>query len=159
MDDFNFGENLRDIRLQKGISQEAMATLLKVSQATYSRLEKQASVPDSAQVKRLSKILGVPESHLLQPSILTPTSSLQKPIHKDKSLLHSHLGSLLAFAVASLIFQAVYNFSRGFLSEYQVDEYKANMLSLIPGISVLIYCYYAFRNYRRRDLKRLKDGQ
>lgn len=65
MENFNFGENLRQIRVQKGISQDAMAMNMGVNQTTYSRIERKECVPDKFYVDKAAEYLKVPVTDLL----------------------------------------------------------------------------------------------
>ena len=60
-----FSENLRNIRKEKGFSQEQLATRLNVVRQTVSKWEKGFSVPDAEQLVRLADILGVQVHELL----------------------------------------------------------------------------------------------
>ena len=60
-----FGENLKTLRKQKGISQEELATRLHVVRQTISKWEKNLSVPDADTLIRLAEILEVSVSELL----------------------------------------------------------------------------------------------
>jgi len=52
------GENLKTIRIQKGISQEILAQHLNVFRQTVSKWEKSLSMPDAEMLTRLSDVLG-----------------------------------------------------------------------------------------------------
>lgn len=60
-----FSENLRNIRKEKGFSQEQLATRLNIVRQTVSKWEKGFSVPDAEQLVRLADILGVQVHELL----------------------------------------------------------------------------------------------
>ncbi len=60
-----FGENLKTLRKQKGVSQEDLATRLHVVRQTISKWEKNLSVPDTDTLIRLAEILEVSVSELL----------------------------------------------------------------------------------------------
>lgn len=60
-----FSENLKILRKQKGMSQEALAMRLNVTRQTVSKWEKSLSVPDADMLVRLSEILEVSVSSLL----------------------------------------------------------------------------------------------
>ena len=67
-----FSENLRNLRKAKGISQEAMAELLRVVRQTISKWEKGLSVPDADILIRVAEILEVSVGELLGSPIETP---------------------------------------------------------------------------------------
>ena len=60
-----FGENLKTLRKNKGITQEELAARLNVVRQTVSKWEKGQSVPDSEMLVRLAEIFEVPVSQLL----------------------------------------------------------------------------------------------
>ena len=60
-----FGENLKTLRKQKGFSQEELATRLHVVRQTFSKWEKNLSVPDADTLIRLAEVLEVSVSELL----------------------------------------------------------------------------------------------
>ena len=60
-----FGENLKTLRKNKGITQEELAARLNVVRQTISKWEKGQSVPDSEMLVRLAEIFEVPVSQLL----------------------------------------------------------------------------------------------
>lgn len=60
-----FGENLKNLRKQKGLSQESIAAQQGVVRQTVSKWEKGLSVPDADMLLRLGEMLEVPVSQLL----------------------------------------------------------------------------------------------
>lgn len=65
MKDFNFGGNLRVLRIYKNVCQEGMAAGLNISQASYSRIEANPAIPDTPVIHKLADILGVRPEDLL----------------------------------------------------------------------------------------------
>ena len=59
------GENIRDIRKQKGMTQEELANRIGVVRQTVSKWEKNLSVPDADLLQRIAQVLEVPVSALL----------------------------------------------------------------------------------------------
>lgn len=88
MEKFNFEKNLRNIRNSKGISQDAMAFKLGISQTTYSRIERGEITPSYELTCKMAIEFDVlPEALTgpIQPSVNkeNPTSAipyLSKPI-------------------------------------------------------------------------------
>lgn len=64
-----FSENLKNLRKQKGFSQEELAARLHVVRQTISKWEKNLSVPDADTLIRLAEILEVSVSELLGANI------------------------------------------------------------------------------------------
>lgn len=60
-----FSENLKMLRKQRGMSQEALAKKLNVVRQTISKWEKGLSVPDAELLTRISDVFEVPVSQLL----------------------------------------------------------------------------------------------
>ena len=64
-----FNENLKNLRKQKGLSQEELAERLHVVRQTVSKWEKGLSVPDSALLIRIAEIFETSVSTLLGDTI------------------------------------------------------------------------------------------
>jgi len=60
-----FGENLKTLRKNKGITQEELAARLNIVRQTVSKWEKGQSVPDAEMLVKLADIFEVPVSQLL----------------------------------------------------------------------------------------------
>ena len=60
-----FGENLKTLRKNKGITQEELAARLNIVRQTASKWEKGQSVPDAEMLVKLADIFEVPVSQLL----------------------------------------------------------------------------------------------
>ncbi|MDP3467061.1 MAG: helix-turn-helix transcriptional regulator [Daejeonella sp.] len=65
MKNFNFGENLRMLRIYKNVCQEGMAAGLNISQASYSRIETCPDVPQVQVINKLADTLGVAPKDLV----------------------------------------------------------------------------------------------
>lgn len=66
-----FSENLKNLRKQKGMSQEVLAQQLNVVRQTISKWEKGLSVPDAEMLSRIAELFEVSESDLLGSKIET----------------------------------------------------------------------------------------
>jgi DNA-binding helix-turn-helix protein len=55
----SLGKKLKQVRLNKNLSQDFMAEMLEVSQKTYSNFENNKTKPDFSQIEKISKILDV----------------------------------------------------------------------------------------------------
>mgnify|MGYP000068433901 FL=1 len=60
-----FGENLKELREQRGMSQEELAARLHVVRQTISKWEKNLSAPDSEALTRLAEVFEVSVPELL----------------------------------------------------------------------------------------------
>ncbi len=65
MKNFNFGENLRMLRIYKNVCQEGMASGLNISQASYSRIEASPAIPETSVINKLADTLGVRPKDLI----------------------------------------------------------------------------------------------
>lgn len=63
-----FCENVRRLRMQRGVTQAEMANRLGVTQATYSRLESGVRTPDLPVLGNIAEALGVDPSDLIAPA-------------------------------------------------------------------------------------------
>ncbi len=73
-------ENIKNLRKQKGYTQETLAQALNIVRQTVSKWEKGYSVPDADMLEKLSEVLEVPVSELLGKPSGAPeqTSELEK---------------------------------------------------------------------------------
>ena len=60
-----FSENLKKIRKEKGLSQEALSEKLNIVRQTVSKWEKGLSIPDGDMLIKLSQVLEIPVETLL----------------------------------------------------------------------------------------------
>lgn len=60
-----FGDNLRNLRLQRGYTQQKLAKLMGTSQASITAWENETREPDFATIKRIAEFFHVPMSSLL----------------------------------------------------------------------------------------------
>lgn len=70
-----FNENLKTLRKQKGMSQEALAIELNVVRQTVSKWEKGLSVPDVEMLQKIADTLDAPISTLLGAKIVDEEST------------------------------------------------------------------------------------
>lgn len=78
-DSKEFGERLRNFRLQKRLSQENIATALNKSSATVSRYESGEILPDAKDISIMCKELGIYEADLFG-------NDLNKTVRSNKSI-------------------------------------------------------------------------
>lgn len=152
MDNFNFGKNLKKIRLIKGISQAAMASRLEISQATYSRLEHQSDIPDADMVNRLAEILEVPSADLLGPSgeleLQTTLSTDVVGLGQGSKLvinLRKPIRKFLILLAAYLIVNVVYTTAKGAASGFGASDKTMIIVGLSVALLCSIFIYYLIR--------------
>ena len=64
------GENIRQLRVKKGYSQEYMADCLGISQQSYSRIEKKASEYPLSRLSQIADLLEVSLFDIIEPQLL-----------------------------------------------------------------------------------------
>ena len=72
-----FSENLKILRKQKGLTQEALAIKLHITRQTISKWEKGLSVPDAEQLVRLAEVL---DSHTFRAHVFVRSHTLNLPV-------------------------------------------------------------------------------
>jgi len=60
----NFGQKLTELRKQKGLSQDELATELSISQSSVSNYESGTTTPDSEILKKIADYFHIPVSYL-----------------------------------------------------------------------------------------------
>ncbi len=85
------GENIRNIRKAKGLSQEELAVKLNVVRQTVSKWEKGLSVPDSDLLIALSEALDTPVSTLLGETVSEDESDDLKAIAQKLEVVNLQL--------------------------------------------------------------------
>lgn len=68
----SFGQRLRRLRKNKGLTQEELAFKVEISLMTLRRWENGNSTPRTEEVRKLAEALGVPQAELLETSPLPP---------------------------------------------------------------------------------------
>lgn len=118
MTTFHYGENLRKLRQSKGISQEAVAMYLNISQATYSRIECQQTTTNYHQIFEIAKFLDVPASQLLStiPSDIIQENNnitkLENAIAYRRRLLTPLTRFVIFFIAFCIVVPQLYIFSK-----------------------------------------------
>ena len=111
-----FSENLKILRKQKGLTQEALAIKLHITRQTISKWEKGLSVPDAEQLVRLAEVLEVPIAQLLGQKVADTTNEnevteylaqiaeqLAIKNRRTKLIVKIVVGILVAFVIANLL--------------------------------------------------------
>ena len=111
-----FSENLKILRKQKGLKQEALAIKLHITRQTISKWEKGLSVPDAEQLVHLAEVLEVPITQLLGQKVADTTNEnevaeylaqiaeqLAIKNRRTKLIVKIVVGMLVAFVIANLL--------------------------------------------------------
>lgn len=84
-------ENIKTLRKQRGMSQEALAQQLNVVRQTISKWEKGLSVPDAELLSRMAEVFDVPVERLLGAKL--PEEQNIDEVAKQLALLNEQLAN------------------------------------------------------------------
>ena len=105
---FNFGDNLRTLRKQRGLTQEQLAELLDVSKQSVSRWENSSTWPDIMFLPVLASFYGVTVDSLLGADYETNKRMIEE-YEKEREEAH-HRGDLsTAYALSQRLYAAFPN--------------------------------------------------
>ena len=144
MNKFNFGKNLRKVRLSKSISQDAMAYHIGISQKSYSRMENQSDVPVKERVDKTAIVLGVEPAELLPP-ITEPDVNYTYESgmgQKAKEILETRFGKLLIAAIGCALIPSVYSLTKSFCNQFGAPVYVTVIAAVVAGSATLAYIWY-----------------
>jgi transcriptional regulator with XRE-family HTH domain len=154
MNRFNFGENLRNIRSAKGVTQEAMAAALNISQSKYSRIERQKGIPKTPSPSSIAKALGVPVADLLPPVEELVIVAARTP-HSDtlqlqpKAFLSTTFGKFIIIASCMLIIDEVYQATHGICEALGTTDQTLIITKWIASLTTMGLCII-FVTWKRR---------
>jgi transcriptional regulator with XRE-family HTH domain len=146
MTNFNYGENLRILRQRKGISQEAMAMKLNISQTKYSRMERRSNIPDDTLVKKIAEILCIPVSELLPPleelncNTMGATHGSGKGL-KASELLVKPTTFIIKIALALALAGVAYDAAGGASSALEVSD-NTSLFAKWTAALAMMACFY-----------------
>lgn len=155
MGNFNYGENLRRIRTSKGISQEAVALHLNISQKTYSRMEHQAAVPDINIVHATAAFLGVEPSELLPPiAEIDPKAKPALPEvpwqHKAKEILTiPFFGPGLIVVIFVTLVPAAFGLAQGICLYLETSDETETIARRSASVVMFIFLWYWVKKIKK----------
>jgi len=158
MPKFNFGENLRNIRIVKGISQDVMAQKFAISQRSYGRLEKKSEVPVYDLVCRIAKILDIEPEKLLPPwdefdPLYVRSVKVEKE-GKPKPFLNTSLGNIIIIGSSIAILGAVFEFTWGVCDALGMQPRNAAFIRWAVTGAVFLFIFYSVKRIKRKiDLR------
>jgi len=151
MENFNFGENLRQIRVQKGVSQDAMGVKLDINQTKYSRIERSECVPSKTYVDQAAEYLSIPALDLLPPDW---------DYSKTLLIFRPSLCRAAIYAYRVILAVAFFDMARGFCDGAEITATSSKIAAVIffEGLAVA-FMYYTEKplaNRMRRFFKRAR---
>lgn len=125
-------DNIKNLRKQKGYTQETLAQALNIVRQTVSKWEKGYSVPDADMLEKLSEVLEVPVSDLLgKPSEAAEQASELEKISAQLAILNEQMAREMArrkrnrkikIIIASVIFGLLFIFVASILITHPVSS-------------------------------------
>lgn len=85
----SIGQNIKNARKNKGLSQKQLGELLGVSQAAIGQFENEKSTPKLETLEKIAAALNIPVSELIPFEILTPPDPLKQREHPSKYVLNT----------------------------------------------------------------------
>lgn len=81
------GERIKKIREARGLSQKEIATMIKMDQSQYSKLEKDKTDPSVSTLAKVAKALGIQLSELFANDLLKDVNSYDKSLMEKITLI------------------------------------------------------------------------
>lgn len=132
-----FGENLKRVREEKGITQQTLADYLYVTRQAVSRWEGGSRYPDIMTAKKMAQYLEVTLDELLSDDDMKlyaeRSSILESQVSKRVQLI------LLTIACMSAFLCSVLDVSNYFIDDYVSYENKGEMIKSILFTIILVY--------------------
>lgn len=119
MKNFNFGGNLRVLRIYKNVCQEGMAAGLNISQASYSRIEANPAIPDTPVIHKLADTLGVSPEDLLSANWYTRAMNDQYKENRRRVVIINRSGQI---AYGVLLTAATWDSIRGIIAGAETES-------------------------------------
>ena len=146
MKNFNYGENLRILRQRKGISQDAMAMNLNISQTKYSRMERRSNMWDSTLVEKIAEILRIPVSELLPPLEELDNNTMAATNgsgigHKASELLGKPTAFIIKLGSALALAGVAYDAAGGASSALEISANTALFAKWTAAFTMMA-CFY-----------------
>lgn len=118
---FNFGENIKVLRMQKGFTQEQVAELLDVSKQSVSRWENNVTYPDITFLPILASFYNVTVDFLLGADYETNQSVLEQ-YEKSRQEAHHKGNTAEAYALSQKLYASFPN-HKAVINNMMVDSY------------------------------------
>lgn len=83
------GERIKKLREARGLSQKEVASMIKMDQSQYSKLEKDKTDPSVSTLAKVAKALGAQLSELFADDLLRDVNSYDKSVMEKISLIDS----------------------------------------------------------------------
>ena len=129
----SFGENLKNVRKQRGVTQEELAEILGVSRQAISKWESDSGYPETEKLLVISKTLNISIDYLLN----DVTVMKEKEKTEEKKLEEK----LLPFAQI-LPKETLELFLQSYENEIKIKEFRLRILS--KAAEILLFSFLEF---------------
>lgn len=134
-----FGENLKRVREEKGITQQTLADYLYVTRQAVSRWEGGSRYPDIMTAKKMSQFLGVSLDELLSDDdmklYVEKNAILDSSISKRAQIILISLSFMCSF-ILSIIYLCNYFIPNTYILESKSETTKNILLAIILGYGI-----------------------
>lgn len=146
MKNLHFGENLRMLRIYKNVCQEGMAAGLNISQASYSRIESSAAIPETSLINKLADTLGVRPKDLLSANWYARAVDGNKEKNKTTVTTINQTGKI---AYGFLLTIAALDSTRGSIAGAETESIDLMIfIGLCLSISAIFLYQYTVKDVR-----------
>ena len=146
MSKFNYGENLRNIRRAKNISQEAIASHLNISQRTYARRERQTVMRDKELTIKIANYFEIDPAELMPPLEKLDSQTTQATLglgQKTKNLMNTKAFIwLFIIALGCAILPAVYALTQAFCIQFKASDPIIDWMPRATSLAMFAYLWY-----------------
>ncbi|RZK39847.1 MAG: XRE family transcriptional regulator [Pedobacter sp.] len=149
--EFNFGGNLRVVRQAKGISQEALALALNLSQTTYSRIESRASLPPDELIAQIATVVEVQKSMLMAPADITDMVPKVRMALHLKEILDTPSGRFMYWVMMIPFVNASFDFVAGLSDGLGLSATMNMILRDTMGFFVIFMIFFWMRRIRKGE--------
>lgn len=118
----NIGQHIRNLRKEKGLTQDALAAQLHVTRQTISNYENGKSEPDLDTLVRIAEVLGTDVNDLL--AFPSPTIKA----HTSK-----HWGKAICFVLLTAASYTLYYYIKNWAASYGGQHYNLSFLIVVAG--------------------------
>ena len=148
MKNFNFGENLRMLRIYKNGCQEGMASGLNISQASYSRIEASPAFPELEQINKIAEILGVKPKALISANWYWQAVNRDSEQNKPTVATISRTGQ---FAYGFLLTIAAWDSASGAVAGGEIESIDVKLLiGCAFGLAVFFLYHFTVKHEKLR---------
>lgn len=134
-----FSKKLKELRIEKGITQDDLAQIIYVSRSAIAKWEQGRGMPNKESLTSLAKYFGVSESELLnEEDPVLIINNIEKDSKKSKKTIIACFSSaivILLIVMFCLLFKSnkIKIYDNQFFTDEYLDRFELNSLEMIEG--------------------------